>query len=282
MDMLDVKGLSKAYPSFCLKDITFSLRAGVITGFIGRNGAGKTTALKALLGMVHPDAGEVCFFGLDFAAHQQEIKRRIGYVAGGFGFYSNKRLSAITAAARAFYPGYWDDAAYCRYLQRFRLDEGKTPAQLSEGMKVKYALTLALSHRAELLILDEPTSGIDPVSREELKDIFLALNREGATILFSTHITSDLEDCADRVLYLRDGALLADAPLRDFEGGYRAVSLTAEQRGRLDTSQLIGLRQGKEGYAALLKTEDAAAFSLPAVPASLETIMIHLEKEGEV
>ena len=239
MDMLDVKGLSKAYPSFCLKDITFSLRAGVITGFIGRNGAGKTTALKALLGMVHPDAG-------------------------------------------AFYPGYWDDAAYCRYLQRFRLDEGKTPAQLSEGMKVKYALTLALSHRAELLILDEPTSGIDPVSREELKDIFLALNREGATILFSTHITSDLEDCADRVLYLRDGAVLADAPLRDFEGGYRAVSLTAEQRGRLDTSQLIGLRQGKEGYAALLKTEDAAAFSLPAVPASLETIMIHLEKEGEV
>lgn len=281
MDMLDVKDLSKAYPSFCLKDITFSLRAGEITGFIGRNGAGKTTALKALLGMVHPDAGQVRFFGLDFAAHQQEIKRRIGYVAGGFGFYPSKRLAAITAATRSFYRSHWDDGAYQRYLRRFHLSEGKTPAQLSEGMKVKYALTLALSHRAELLILDEPTSGIDPVSREELKDIFLALNREGATILFSTHITSDLEDCADRVLYLRDGALLADAPLRDFEGGYRAVSFTAEQLRRLDTSRLIGLRQGKEGCAALLKTEDAAAFPLPSVPASLETIMIHLEKEGE-
>ncbi len=281
MDMLDVRGLGKAYPAFSLKDMTFSLRPGEITGFIGRNGAGKTTTLKALLGMVHPDAGEVRFFGLDFAAHQQEIKRRIGYVAGGFGFYPNKRLSAITAAARAFYPGHWDDAAYRGYLQRFHLDEGKTPAQLSEGMKVKYALALALSHRAELLILDEPTSGIDPVSREELKDIFLALNREGATILFSTHITSDLEDCADRILYIRDGALQADAPLRAFEGAYRAVLLTAEQLARVDRSRLIGLRQGKEGYSALLRTEDTAAFPLPTAPASLETIMIHLEREGE-
>lgn len=280
MNMLEVQGLSKAYPGFSLKDVSFSLRAGEITGFIGRNGAGKTTTLKALLGMVHPDAGSVRFFGLDFAACQQEIKQRIGYVAGGFGFYPNKRLSAITAAARAFYAN-WDDGAYHRYLQRFHLDEGKTPSQLSEGMKVKYALALALSHRAELLMLDEPTSGIDPVSREELKDIFLALNREGATILFSTHITSDLEGCADHILYIRDGSLRADEPLRAFEDGYRAVSLTEEQSRQVNPACLIGLRQGKEGYSALMTAEDAKVFPLPTAPASLETIMIHLEREGE-
>ena len=215
MSILSVQGLCKRYPAFQLEDVSFSLREGKITGFIGRNGAGKTTTLKSMLGFVHPDAGKVCFFGKEFSACEQEIKQEIGYVAGSFGFYSGKKLRAITAVTAPFYRR-WDDRVYRSCMERFRLDENKTPAQLSEGMKVKYALTLALSHHARLLILDEPTSGLDPVSRDELLDLLLELNREGATILYSTHITTDLDKCADDILYIRDGAVQYRGEMADF------------------------------------------------------------------
>ena len=162
--VLQVQGLTKRYPAFALEEVSFDLRPGAITGFIGRNGAGKSTTFKSLLNLVHPDAGEVRFFGLEFTGHEGEIKSRIGYVPGEFVYYPRKKLGAIVDVTRHFYPN-WDEEAYRRCLERFSLEEGKTVSQLSAGMKVKFALTLALSHRAELLLLDEPTSGLDPVSR---------------------------------------------------------------------------------------------------------------------
>lgn len=215
MSILHVQDLSKRYPAFALSSVSFSLRDGAITGLIGRNGAGKSTLLKSLMGFVHPDAGQVCFFGQPMAEDPREIRQRIGYVPGAFDFYPRKPLQAITAASAPFYTA-WDEPMYRACLRRFRLDERKTPAQLSDGMKVKYALTLALSHHAQLLILDEPTSGLDPVSRDELLDVLLQLNREGATILYSTHITTDLEKCADDLLYLQEGTLRYAGALADF------------------------------------------------------------------
>ena len=279
MPILEVTGLCKNYPSFQLKDVSFALGEGKITGFIGRNGAGKTTTLKSLMGFVHPDAGSVRFFGMDWAGHEQEIKRQIGYVSGGVGFYPNKRLKAITDVTRVFYPG-WDEAMYRSCLERFKLEEGKTPSQLSEGMKVKYALALALSHRAKLLILDEPTSGLDPVSRDELLDILLSLQREGATILFSTHITSDLEKCADDILYIREGRIQAQDDIKHFTDGYRYVLMTEEQHAVADQGLLLGAKQGKDGWRAIVRAEDAPKLGVPCADATLETIMVHLEKEA--
>ena len=280
MSILEVAGLKKVYPAFTLRDVSFALEEGRITGFIGRNGAGKTTTLKAMLGFVHPDGGQVRFFGMDFAGNQQRIKQDIGYVAGGISFYPGKRLRAITDVTRSFYPT-WDDEVYRRCLERFRLDEGKTPAQLSEGMKVKYALTLALSHHARLLLLDEPTSGLDPVSRDELLDELLALNWEGATILFSTHITSDLDRVADDILYIQQGRLVAHAPMRDFTGAYRALSLTDRDYAAADKGLLIGAKQAKAGWTALIRASDEGKAPGHAMDADLETVMIHLEKEAE-
>ena len=211
MNVLDVRGLCKTYPAFRLENVSFSVEKGSIMGFIGRNGAGKTTTLKSLLGLVHPDAGEVKCFGQDFAEHETEIKQRIGYVVSTDGYYKKKKIRAITDVTRTFFPN-WDEEAYRHYLEVFHLDEEKTPAQLSEGMKVKYSISLALSHRAELLILDEPTSGLDPVSREELLDVFTQLRDKGVAILFSTHITSDLEKCADSITYIKNGKLLYSGP----------------------------------------------------------------------
>lgn len=278
MNVLEVEGLCKRYPAFALENVSFSVGAGRICGFIGRNGAGKSTTLGSLTGLVHPDAGAARFFGLDARENETAVKRRIGYVASGVNYYPNKKLRMITRVTRMFYDG-WDDAAYARYMRLFGLDESKTPAQLSAGMKVKYALALALSHRAELLILDEPTSGLDPVSRDELLDVFMQLSREGKAILFSTHITSDLDKCADDIVYIRQGKILAEDTIEDFVQAWRLVqiadetALSARQR-----AALVGAKPAKHGLTALARAEDAALFET-AAPATLEEIIIHLEKE---
>ena len=136
MNAIEIQGLTKRYPAFALEEVSFDLRPGAITGFIGRNGAGKSTTFKSLLNLVHPDAGEVRFFGLDLAGHEGEIKSRIGYVPGEFVYYPRKKLGAIVDVTRHFYPN-WDEEAYRRCLERFSLEEGKTVSQLSAGMKVK-------------------------------------------------------------------------------------------------------------------------------------------------
>ena len=184
-------------------------------GLIGRNGAGKTTTLKSIFNLVHPDGGAVRIFGLAMPEKEREIKQRIGYAGGAANYYQRKKLREIAAVTKTFYDN-WDEAAYRKYMAAFSLDENKTPRELSEGMRVKFSLTLALSHRAELLILDEPTSGLDPVSRAELLDTFLFLKEQGVSILFSTHITSDLEKCADDITYIAKGKLIASMPLEAF------------------------------------------------------------------
>lgn len=278
MNVLEVQNLCKSYPAFRLRDVSFSLPEGRITGFIGRNGAGKTTTLRSLLRFVQPDSGEVRFFGRPFAEDERAIKQRIGFVSGGVDFYAGKKLKTITDVTRRFYEA-WDDGVYRGLLARFSLDENKTPAQLSAGMRVKYALALALSHHAELLLLDEPTSGLDPVSRDELQDVLLQLADEGVTILFSTHITSDLDRCADRILYIRNGRIRAEAERQTFAAAYRLVRLTeAQAASEAVRPLLIGPRREKDGVRALVRVEDAPLLPCPAAEADLEAIMVHLER----
>ena len=215
MNIVEVRGLGKDYPSFHLQDVTFSIQPGRITGFIGRNGAGKTTTIKSMLNLVHPDHGEIIFFGLPFVSHEADIKKRIGYSTGTVSWYPRKKIRDIVDIVSRFYET-WDDEAYHRYLHMFGLDENKTPLELSEGMKVKLNLLIALSHRAEVLILDEPTSGLDPFSRDELLDIFTELKEHGVAIFFSTHITSDLEKCADDIVYIANGRIISALPKKTF------------------------------------------------------------------
>ena len=215
MNVLEVQGLCKSYPKFTLSNVSFAVREGSIMGFIGRNGAGKTTTLKSILNVVHPNAGEIRYFGMEFASHEDEIKQRVGYAGGAVDYYKRKPIKKLLEVSRGFYSA-WDDEVCRRYLTLFSLDADKTPGELSEGMRVKLSLTLALSHGARLLILDEPTSGLDPVSREELLDAFRYLKTQGTAILFSTHITSDLEKCADDITYIAKGKLIASEALPSF------------------------------------------------------------------
>ena len=173
-NILEINGLTKIYPAFELKPTSFHIEAGEVMGFIGRNGAGKTTTLKSILNLVHPDAGSVRILGMDYLDNEDNIKQQIGYAVGGINYYTRKKLKEIVAITRGFYDT-WDDKEYRHYLTAFNLDENKKIMELSEGMKVKFYLTLALSHQAKLLILDEPTSGLDPVSRDEMNEIFRKL-----------------------------------------------------------------------------------------------------------
>ena len=241
MSIVEVRELVKKYPSFTLDKATFTVDQGRITGFIGRNGAGKTTTIKSMLNLVHPDSGEVDYFGRSLMGNEMEIKKHIGYSTGVVNWYPRKKIKDIVAIVKRFYDT-WDEEAYKKYLELFQLDETKTPLQLSEGMKVKFNLLMALSHRAEVLILDEPTSGLDPFSRSELLDVFTELKKDGVAVFFSTHIISDIEKCADDIVYISKGKIVAAMSKEDFEKEFSAEGETLE-----DT--MLRLEKGVEDHA---------------------------------
>lgn len=245
MNVLTVKGLCKSYPSFTLKEVSFALPQGTVMGFVGRNGAGKSTTLKSILGLVHPDKGQVTFMEQDVAQNEQYMKENIGVVLGGIDFYAQKKIKTITDVTRRFYPN-WEEEKYRHYLSLFGLDETKRVRELSDGMRVKYLIALALSHQAKLLILDEPTSGLDPVSRDELTELFRAIVADGSrSILFSTHITSDLEKCADHITFIKDGEIFYTGAKADFLTEYAHLGTTLEEiivaaeRRPLDAGSII-------------------------------------------
>ena len=220
MNAMDIRGLCKKYPAFELKDVTFTVPQGAVMGFIGRNGAGKSTTIKSILGLVHPDAGQVEILGRDFAEDERFIKENIGVVLGGIDFYPKKKIGTLTDVTRRFYEN-WDEEKYRHYLKLFAIDEGKRVDQLSSGMQVKYMIALALSHNAKLLILDEPTSGLDPVSRDELTELLRRIAADGRrSVLFSTHITSDLEKCASHIAFIKEGELQYTGTLEQFRQHY--------------------------------------------------------------
>ncbi len=198
---------------------------------------------------------------------------------GEFDCYRNATLKAITDVTRRFYPD-WDEGAYKKYLSRFALVEEKKVKELSAGMRVKYALALALSHNARLLILDEPTSGLDPVSRDDLLDVFRDLIEDGSrSILFSTHIISDLEKCADYITYIKGGRILSSTDVITFRESYRLVSGDREHL-EVRRPKLIGCKEHAFGFTGLIRAEDEGAFaSCKVAPADLESIMIYHEQE---
>lgn len=279
--ILDVKNLTKRYENFTLNKVSFSLEKGKITGFIGRNGAGKTTTFKSLFNFVHPDAGDVVVFGKSFKEYELDIKSRIGFVLGGASYYLNKKVKTITEAAKTFYSR-WDDDEYRFYLEHFGIDDNKTVSKLSSGTKVKYALALALSHHAELLILDEPTSGLDPVSRDEILQIFLDLVERGITILFSTHITSDLDYCADNIIYIKNGEIIAENKLSVFIDQYQILEFNKEYLNENLITKALGHRRTKNGTSLLFFKDAVVQEPHKRIKTDLDAIMVHLEQENHL
>lgn len=249
--ILEVRGLSKSWGGFQLKDISFSLPRGYIMGFIGPNGAGKTTTIKLIMNLINRDDGEVNIFGRDNLKFQKEVKQKIGFVYDENYYYDYLTLEEMKSIVASFYRN-WDEALYRRYLKDFDLPGKKKIKNLSRGMKMKYSLALSLSHHAELIIMDEPTSGLDPVFRTELLEILQGeLQDENRGILFSSHITSDLEKVADYVCLINAGRLVFSDTYENIREKYLLVKGPRELLDASFRSLLLGIRENDFGFEAL-------------------------------
>ena len=281
MNLIEVQGLCKNFKSFQLKDVSFTLEEGYIMGFIGRNGAGKSTTLKTMLNLLKNDGGSIELCGLSIPKDEVEIKNQVGYVFGGVDFYPEQKIKKITDITRVFYKD-WDDEFYNNLCDRFEIDQNKKFKQLSAGMKVKYSLAVAMSHHPKLLLLDEPTSGLDPAARDDLVCMFQEFIEDGKhSILFSTHITSDLEKCADFITYIKEGRIISTASKEEFKDRYLCVSGTKEQLTAENEAKIIGLHKHQLGFEGLIKIEDkemAEKAGFESTKPNLEDIMVHIER----
>ncbi len=210
--MLEMQNLTKHYPDFSLDEISLQVPAGSVVGFVGSNGAGKTTTIKALLGIIFPENGCIKLFDKDIAAIAKEeyaqLKQRVGVVLDTCAFPHEYNVSSVEKCMRATYRN-WDTALFWTYIDTFKLPRKKSVKELSRGMSMKLSLACALSHDAELLILDEATAGLDPLARDEVLDVLRTYMYDGTrSILMSSHITSDLEKIADYIVCIEEGRII--------------------------------------------------------------------------
>lgn len=206
-NVIEIESLRKEYKDFTLNDISFNVPKGYITGLIGPNGAGKTTIIKLIMNIIRRQAGTISVFGLDNAEHEAEVKNRIGFVHDVPSFYGNESLEAFAVLVGSYYSG-WNQEKFYNHLRNFELEAKKKFKTLSKGSRMKFAIALALSHDADLIIMDEPTAGLDPIFRRELIEMLAEiLQNENKSVLFSTHITSDLDRVADFLVYISDGTV---------------------------------------------------------------------------
>ena len=283
MSILEVKNITKEYPSFKLDGVSFNIEEGSICGFIGRNGAGKTTTLKGIMGLIHLNSGEIKVFGRDIHEHEAENRQEMGFTLAETMFFPDAKIGNLTKVTSKFYPN-WKQDTYEKLCKWFLLDQNKKVKELSSGMKVKYNLAVALSHGAKLLILDEPTSGIDPVSRDEILDIFKMIVKEGKrSILFSTHITSDLDKCADHIVYIKKGKIISSKTKEDFINDYKYISGPMSEFDSVK-DLIVSHKEDKGEFTALIPTDTCKGLSkkiTQSVP-DLDTIMVYEERKDDL
>ena len=249
---IEVRQMTKTYPAFRLDRVDLCVPKGSIVGLIGENGAGKTTLIKGMLGLIHPEEGEVLIFGKDTQTSMKEIKKDIGVVLDGSFFMELLKVQAIDTVMKGIYDK-WDTALFYDYLERFGIDPSKKIKELSKGMQKKLEILTALSHHPKLLILDEPTSGLDPVVRNEILDIFqdFILDEE-CSILLSTHITSDLEHIADYLAFIDNGHMIFFETRDKVLDSYGILKCDQQQFERLEPSDVIRYRKNRYNYEVLV------------------------------
>ncbi len=278
MDMaLEVRGATKRYPQFTLDGVSLKVPRGSIMGLIGENGAGKTTTLKIILGLIRADAGEVSLLGETDPQAMQRLKSRVGVVLDEGFFPDTFRPREVGRVCAGVYPN-WQSANFDGWLRRLNLPTDKKIKEFSKGMKMKLAIAVALSHEAELLILDEATGGLDPVVRSEILDVFLDfIQDERHAILFSTHITTDLARVADEITFLNKGRVALQRSKDDILASYGVLKCGQAAYEALDKGDFAGSRRGAYGMEVLLKDRGAYLRRHPDAvidPATLDDVML--------
>ena len=279
---IEITGLGKRYKGFALEDVGFAVPRGYIMGLIGPNGAGKTTIIKLIMNLVRRDAGEIRVLGLDSIRDEAEIKARVGFVYDAPRFPEDLRLGTIASAIAAFYDR-WDEARFRALLEEFLLSPRQVFRKLSHGMKMKFSLALALAHDADLILMDEPTAGLDPAFRFELLNKLQALiQSERKTVLFSSHITTDLERVADFVTFVHKGRIVFSAPKDTVLDSWGVVRAKSDGLRPENVPGARGHRRTEHSLEVLTSDIAAARGRVGAAAvcdkASLEDIMFFVSK----
>ena len=260
--ILEVGGLRKRYAGFELADVSFRLAPGYVMGLIGANGAGRTTIIRLILNLARKDGGEVRIFGRDHLEDEAGLRDRIGVVHETPPFYDHMRAGAFAGLAGRFYTK-WSDTTFRRLASEFELPLAGRIRTYSRGMKTKLALAIALSHEAELLLLDEPTGGLDPVFRRELLDRLRDLLSDGrVSVVFSTHLTSDLERIADYVTLVRKGRLVLSQSVDVLRDTWCLVKGGTELEGSNVRGMFRARRRHAFGFTALSDAPDKVRLAL--------------------
>lgn len=286
---VEIRGLRKVYPKFTLGPIDLTVPVGAIYGFVGPNGSGKTTTLDLIFGMGLKDAGSIRVCGFDHERDEVAVKSRVGYVSPDLDFRPWGRVGGAIAFVRGFYPS-WDDAYCSRLLGAFDMSRDDKVTTLSFGARIKLALVLALSWRPEVLVLDEPTVGLDAISKQELfSELLAAVRDEERTVLISSHAISDLERFADHVGMIKQGRLVFEGAITDILERYRVVDFTVERPIDLaDAPGVVVQTRTPNRWRVLLDRQGTTLEALRArgaqqmaeAPVSLEDLFVALGRDA--
>jgi ABC-2 type transport system ATP-binding protein len=280
-DAIVIRNLAKKYDDFTLDNVSFCVPKGTIMGFVGENGAGKTTTIKAILNLIHIDKGELSVLGYDSRKLPQEIKAQIGVVFDGSNLHDNINAREVNLIMKNIYPN-WDESIYMDYIKKFNLPEKKIIKEYSRGMKMKLSIAIALSHRSKLLILDEATSGLDPMVRDEILDIFLDfIQDEEHTILLSSHIISDIEKIADYVTFIHKGRIVFSESKDKLIYQYGLVHCRKEDINNIDKAYVAGIRENNFGAEVMIRNKEEFQrkyHQFTPEKTSLEEIMLFISR----
>lgn len=275
---IEINNLSKKYEEYVLNKVSFSVPKGSVMGYIGQNGAGKTTTIRSMMNLIPIDEGEIKILGMDYRKSETDIKKRIAVVFDELpvqDIFDAKDLSYIF---EGLYEE-WNKGTFKEYLDRFEIPEQRKVGKLSKGMKMKLQIALALSHNAELLIMDEPTAGLDPVVRDEILHCFMEYVEDGSkSILLSSHITSDLEKIANCVTYIDKGKILLTGAKDEIIASHAIIRCDKDEVRELDSKDVISARISHFGAEVLLYNHGNVCDKYKGMPmdkASLEEIMLY-------
>lgn len=280
---IKVDGLTKQYKDFTLDNVSFAVPAGSIVGFIGENGAGKSTTIKAILDLIRKDAGTIELLGQENGAGNREVKEQISVIFDECYFPDGLMVEDVNRMMKQTYR-FWEQETFFNYCRRFELPGKKAVKEFSRGMKVKLSIAAALSHKAKLIILDDACGSLDPVVRSEILDIFMDfIQEEDHTVFLSSHITSDIEKICDYILLIHKGKLLLfenkDALLYD----YGIVRCTKEQFRELDPSLVVGVQENRFEVEVLVNNRQALkgrSCDYVIDQASIEDILLYVVKNN--
>ena len=274
---LVVQGLAKTYDGFALKDVSFRVPSGAIVGLIGENGAGKTTTLHAILGLIDRDAGDIEILGERDAPMRDSLRVQICVVFDGNNFQNSLTTRRLNPVIKNLYAN-WREETYFSLLEKMALPEDRKIKALSKGMKMKLAIAAALSHDPRLLILDEATSGLDPIARDDILDVLWDfVQDESHSVLLSSHITSDLEKIADYIVFLHRGRVLLEKPKDELRYQYGILKCGETQFAALDRADILAYRKQDYEWDVLVADKAAAQRKYPGAvidPASIDDIML--------